>query len=614
MIPDRQSLVAILWCCVFVLSLVSWTVLPGNAAPQDEAPAPAPTRSWNVLDYGAVADETTDCTEAFQKALDACGEAGGGVVDVPAGRYVIRGNLRVPAHVTLQGTYRMPPTIHRPVAAEIRGTVLLAYAGRGTLDGEPFIRLAGSCAAVQGLVILYPEWSQTDVPPVPYPPCIASSGTENVAVQDCCLVNPYEGISFVRAHRHLIRNVTGYPIKRGIYVDECYDIGRIENVHFWPFGVHYKPDDPYCYWINTQGVAFELARTDWHYVHNTFCFGYGIGYRFSESPAGSANGNFLGIGADSCQKAVYIEQAQPPGLLITNGEFVGRWSSLDSVCVEIAPGAVGKVSLVNCSFWGPIDRCVWMRSEPGLFSASACHFVQWNVSGKGVAAIDIERGSAVIQGCTFGEDGTHVNIGQRARSAIVMGNLASGGLIVRNAAGRRAKITGNDEDPVEWTAEARAYYRITFGDVGDARWVDKVHGRERLTESGRETTHRWTTASSVLNLPVIPGRAYTLLLTLQVPQAAITPDAGVYQGNRRIIAFTKAGLQTLTGRVEPSSSDTVTLTIRCKSWVPAQVLPGSRDPRQLGVQLKSATMKAMKGAGVRVFDGNTGTYVTGNAR
>ena len=124
-------------------------------------------------------------------------------------------------------------------------------------------------------------------------------------------------IKLVNAARHWICRVTGYPIKRGIYVDACYDIGHIENVHFWPFGVSYDPNNPYCKWVNMEGVAFELARTDWHYIFNTFCFGYGVGYKFSASAQGSANGNFLGLGADSCQRAVVVEQAQPPGLLIS---------------------------------------------------------------------------------------------------------------------------------------------------------------------------------------------------------------------------------------------------------------------------------------------------------
>ena len=79
-------------------------------------------------------------------------------------------------------------------------------------------------------------------------------------------------------------------------MDECYDIGHIENVHFWPFGVAYKPDDPFCKWVNTQGVAFELARTDWHYVLNTFCFGYGVGYKFSKSKARQRQRQFPGAG------------------------------------------------------------------------------------------------------------------------------------------------------------------------------------------------------------------------------------------------------------------------------------------------------------------------------
>jgi hypothetical protein len=349
-----------------------------------------------VVEAGAVGDGQTDNTAVFQKVLDEAGQVGGGLVEVPAGRYRINGTLSVPAGVTLQGTYRVPPMPHRNAAGELTGSVLLAYAGRGSEQGDPFIRLAGNNAAIAGLIVCYPEWKQSDVPPIPYPPCVQSQDTENVGILDCCFLNPYEAIRLVRAHRHLVRNVTGYPIRRGIFVDECYDIGHIENVHFWPFGVVYKPDDPFCRWVNTQGVAFELARTDWHYVFNTFCFGYGVGYKFSESKAGSTNGNFLGLGADSCQRVVWVEQAQPPGLLITNGEFVGRWGSTDAVCVEIGPHVAGKVSLTNCSFWGPIDRCVWMRSASGQFTANACHFVHWDVRAASEPAIQLDAGRVIV--------------------------------------------------------------------------------------------------------------------------------------------------------------------------------------------------------------------------
>ena len=55
----------------------------------------------NVLDFGAKGDGMTKDTAALQKALDACGEAGGGTVMVPEGIYLTSG-LILHANTTLQ--------------------------------------------------------------------------------------------------------------------------------------------------------------------------------------------------------------------------------------------------------------------------------------------------------------------------------------------------------------------------------------------------------------------------------------------------------------------------------------------------------------------------------
>ena len=49
------------------------------------------------------------------------------------------------------------------------------------------------------------------------------------------LVNSYLGIDMgtVPAGRHLIENVYGNPLKTGIFVDNCFDVGRIRHIHFW---------------------------------------------------------------------------------------------------------------------------------------------------------------------------------------------------------------------------------------------------------------------------------------------------------------------------------------------------------------------------------------------
>ncbi len=551
---------------------------------------------------GVVADGKTDNTGVLQKALDAAGLAGGGVVDLPAGRLRIDGALSIPAGVTLQGTYRVPPNVSGK-SAKPEGTVLLAFAGRGKPASAPFIRLAGSNAALSGLVVIYPEWKQTDVPPVPYPPCVESHDTENVGITECCFLNPYEAIKLVRAARHLVRNVTGYPSWRGLYVDECYDIGHIENIHFWPFGVSYNPDDPYCKWVNTQGVAYELARTDWQYVHNTFCFGYGVGYKFSASAAGSTNGNFLGLGADSCRRAVLVEQAQPPGLLITNGEFVGRWHSADSVCLEVGPEARGKVSLVNCSFWGPIDRCVWMRSPFGQFTASACHFVNWDNNGRGAPAIQFDAGKAIVQGCTFEEEGIAVLAGEQVRSVILTANQATSGFRVSNQAGQRVQEVANEPSPLNSVPEARAHYRLLIGAPGDAVYLKKWHQRERADKR----TMRWSSAASRLCLPVMPGKRYTLTMEVAIPKQAESPDAGLYLDGRRLVAL-RTSDSSLVVELPSVSADHVTLELRCRGWAPKALTPGSNDDRTLGITAFGVVMKACD-ADPRVFDLNQGDWV-----
>lgn len=567
--------------CIFVIILSLTLVSAGFAL------------DVNVADRGAVGDMTTDNTAIFQTALDDVGASGGGIVTVPAGHFRINGNLSIPANVTLQGSYTTVPEVNETWLTKPRGSTLLAYAGRGNRDGEPFIRLKGNTATIAGFVIFYPEWNRADIPPIPYPPCIASSDTNNVTIQNCNIINAYEAISLVRAHRHMVRNVYGYPIWRGIYVDECYDIGRIENIHFWPFGANYRPDDPYSKWINLNGTAFEFARTDWQYVTNTFCFGYGVGYKFSESANGSCNGSFLSIGADSCRRAVLVEQASNIGLLITNGEFVGRWESTDSACVEISPKALAKVSFNNCSFWGPNDKCIWMRAPGAQLTAIGCNFVNWDVGMKDSPAIAVDAGNAIIQGNTFGQGGTHVLVGKDASSVIVIGNQAASGLVVENKAGARTILSANQPPPVVLSASEKACYTISIGSKNDEQFLKHWQGAETASEWKTNGTKRWSSSSSQFILPVLPKRKYQVTLDVYVPTHALQPGAGLYLGNKQILKFTKAGEMKLTGVIPASAADEITLDVRCKNWMPKDVMAKNEDTRVLGVAVRAITLKAL---------------------
>src|SRR5258706_14834355 len=65
---------------------------------------------YSVRDYGAKGDGTTDDTAAFQKALDAAGQAHGGTVMADRGNYFFAGHLNVPDAVTLQGMWKSVPS------------------------------------------------------------------------------------------------------------------------------------------------------------------------------------------------------------------------------------------------------------------------------------------------------------------------------------------------------------------------------------------------------------------------------------------------------------------------------------------------------------------------
>ena len=224
---------------------------------------------WDVRDFGAVGDEKTDDTAAFQKALNAAGETGGGVVYASRGNYFFAGHLNIPKAVALVGLWQSVPAhsgirdrgLPKPTDD---GTTFLVTEGAGNEEGPAFVTL-NTNSTLKGVVIYYPQQNVDNVPK-PYPWAIAMRG-KNPAVLAMEMLNPYNGIDATQNERHLIRDVQGQPIRRGIMVDAIYDIGRIENVHFNPW---WSTKPKLLQWQMENGEAFIFGRSDWQYVYNTY--------------------------------------------------------------------------------------------------------------------------------------------------------------------------------------------------------------------------------------------------------------------------------------------------------------------------------------------------------
>lgn len=372
----------------------------------------------DIANFGAKGDGKADDTQAIQQALD---QAAKQHVNLTAGsgNYRLLGRLTIPEGVALKGSWQSVPAhngirdpgLPKPTDG---GTTFLVEAGEGTEQGAEITLNTNS--TLQGVVLYYPKQNPHAVPK-PYPWAIAMRG-KNPAVLDVELLNPYNGIDASQNERHLIRNVDGQPLRRGISVDAIYDIGRIENVHFNPW---WSVDPKVLDWQRANGEAFLFARTDWQYVLNTFAFGYGVGYHFFASKSGACNGNFLGIGADDCNVAVKVEDAAPYGLLITNGEFTS-FHGPSPTEVVVSPQNSGVVRFSNCAFWGPSDRIADIAGT-GTVGFSDCTFVQWDAHDMGLAAIRARGGSLLVRGCEFREDKEHIELAAGVKKAVVRDNL-----------------------------------------------------------------------------------------------------------------------------------------------------------------------------------------------
>jgi hypothetical protein len=239
----------------------------------------------------------------------------------------------------------------------------------------------------------------------------------------------------------LIRNVHGQPLRRGIYVDEVYDVGRIENVHFNPW---WSASTKVLNWQQNNAEAFIFGRSDWQYTLNTFCWGYKIGYKFVRTKAGVCNGNFLGLGADACFTAVVAEDCSNYGLLISNGEFVS-FNGPDPTMVEVKPTNTGSLRFVNCAFWGPCNQ-IGRISGHGTTGFSDCTFVTWDQDNKGRPALKVESGTLLVRGCEFQEDKPDIELGVDSRRAVITDNIITGKLRVLNNSKGSVKIMNNASD------------------------------------------------------------------------------------------------------------------------------------------------------------------------
>ena len=315
----------------------------------------------------------------------------------------------------------------------------MAFAGRGQAEGEPLITLKPN-GVVRNLVIHYPEQALPEV--APYPWSIRADG-ELCQILDVTLTNPYQAIDVGSRWNelHLIRNVFACPLKIGVYIDQCTDIGRIENVHFNPnfwTRMALKPGfgggDIQGY-LEKNLVGFKIGKTDWEFISNSFVIFPKIGFHFDDFGHGPGNAVITQSGSDICPVAVRVDRTQAhAGVEFANAQFMGT--------LEVGPQNEGPVKLANCGFWGTAATREHVRhSGASSLLLTACHFNGWDHAGKGDPCIRAAGGRLVVNGCEFMDQGKYaITLEKGLKAATILGCMFRGPQAIADQSGADVQI------------------------------------------------------------------------------------------------------------------------------------------------------------------------------
>lgn len=419
------------------------------------------TKDWVISDFvvtdpmfGAKAEPGFDNRAAFQAAIDAAYESGGGVVYIPAGNYEFHSTqigiksvrvrqgtsenkkdfnyeyvLRLHPGVQLRGDWAAPESNNGMVL----GTILEVRVGKNApnYDGsvkswwndsqagnalrttytsiaDRFIEMnAGT--GVTNLSIWYPEQNINDVKP--YPWTLFQTQGNCATIEHVTLVNSYNGFNSAPSELHYVLDSYITALNKGI-VHVCTDIGRIENVSISPeyWAKSGLPGAPtlaeLTAYTKANSVGFQMHRSDWEYISYLHISGYKTGIWIGREPgfADAPNAQLYEVHVDNCENGLYVEDVNPYGILISNSSF---GAAKGGNAVYFYKDFSTSTQFNGVEFSGPIVS----DGSDGVISFESCLFGKYSDY-----ALKINNGNVLLSQCHFENDDKHVYLGMNMRT------------------------------------------------------------------------------------------------------------------------------------------------------------------------------------------------------
>lgn len=454
--PVKLAMIAII--AMFAINIAhAQTKSNGQPANQQSIKTIHPTKDWVISDFvvtdpkfGAKAVAGFDNRAAFQAAIDAAYNAGGGVVYIPAGNYEFRSTqsgsrsvrvrqgtaettkdfnyeyvLLLPAGVQLRGDWA-DPELNK---GKVLGTILEVRVGKNspnfngaveswwndsqaanalrttyTSIADRFIDMKEG-TGVTNLSIWYPEQDIKDIKP--YPWTLFQANGDCATVENVTFVNAYNGFYSAPSELHYVLNSYMTALNTGIEIHVCTDIGRIENVKINPkyWANSGLPGSPSLAeataYTRANGTGYKMHRSDWEYVSYLYVSGYKTGMWIGREPGytDTPNAQLYEIHIESCGNGLYVEGVNPYGLLISNSSF---GADKDGNAVYFYKDFRTSVQFNGVDFHGNIVS----DGSGGVISFESCTFDQYNDY-----ALRINNGNVLLTQSEFKKPAGHVYLG-----------------------------------------------------------------------------------------------------------------------------------------------------------------------------------------------------------
>lgn len=320
----------------------------------------------NVLDYGADPTGKTDCSALFQQLLNYLGDRkngstsysynlAGGILYVPAGKYLCKNQLIIPRGVTLRGDWR------KPARGDVaQGTVLIVDYGKGSTDLQRAFIVMQSTSEVSHIAFYYPGQSLSSV--TSYPPTILYGqkgywGNDYCNVRHCTFINSYKVINlnpYNGGGCPNIFDIYGSPLCQGFEMDNIADVGRFDGIDFaaWYWtesGMDNAPDEASLQdYLYNHATGVVMRRNDWSYICNYSADHYMVGFLAAPSTPectgpGRPNGHNYNLRFTNCKTGLKVTGVSGAGAMFTH-------MTTDNCerAVELYPGSLGSVQLYGC--------------------------------------------------------------------------------------------------------------------------------------------------------------------------------------------------------------------------------------------------------------------------